>query len=158
MPRSANLASVLEQTLAELAPQQLLVISDAPELTQTAKAYAPGCTHGAATNLDSVDWPSVDLAIVDGDIELDSAHAIQLVSRLRDVYARQVLVIAPSTPRQPLNRSVLIGLGFHRRPIEGPTTSTRHWYSFDLAHYKTTPDWLNARHWANPELWDKFRW
>jgi hypothetical protein len=29
---------------------------------------------------------------------------------------------------------------------------------FDMGCYKATPDWLNARHWANPQLWDKHRW
>ncbi len=29
---------------------------------------------------------------------------------------------------------------------------------FDIAHYKTIPDWLNSRHWANPDLWGKYRW
>ncbi|MGC8698509.1 MAG: DUF6231 family protein, partial [Halothiobacillus sp.] len=29
---------------------------------------------------------------------------------------------------------------------------------FDMGSYKATPDWLNARHWANPQLWDKHRW
>ncbi|WP_404840873.1 DUF6231 family protein [Alkalilimnicola ehrlichii] len=27
-----------------------------------------------------------------------------------------------------------------------------------MATYKTTPDWLNSRNWAHPELFDKFRW
>ena len=30
--------------------------------------------------------------------------------------------------------------------------------AFDVGCYKSTPDWLNARHWANPQLWDKHRW
>jgi hypothetical protein len=31
-------------------------------------------------------------------------------------------------------------------------------YGFDLGSYKATPDWLNARHWAHPEHWGKYRW
>ncbi|WP_290652932.1 DUF6231 family protein [Aquisalimonas sp.] len=31
-------------------------------------------------------------------------------------------------------------------------------YGFDVGTYKTTPDWLNPRYWANPELWGKYRW
>ncbi|MGD8939893.1 MAG: DUF6231 family protein [Gammaproteobacteria bacterium] len=33
-----------------------------------------------------------------------------------------------------------------------------HVYAFDIASYKTTPDWLNNKYWANPELWDKHWW
>lgn len=29
---------------------------------------------------------------------------------------------------------------------------------FDIRQYKNPPDWLNARHWAHPELWNKYRW
>jgi hypothetical protein len=27
-------------------------------------------------------------------------------------------------------------------------------YYYDLDTYKTVPDWLNSRHWANPERWE----
>ncbi len=27
-------------------------------------------------------------------------------------------------------------------------------YDYDLATYKTVPDWLNARYWAHPERWE----
>ena len=27
-------------------------------------------------------------------------------------------------------------------------------YHYDLDTYKTVPDWLNARFWANPERWE----
>jgi hypothetical protein len=27
-------------------------------------------------------------------------------------------------------------------------------YEYDLATYKTVPDWLNARYWAHPERWE----
>ncbi|MDD3447840.1 MAG: DUF6231 family protein [Gammaproteobacteria bacterium] len=33
-----------------------------------------------------------------------------------------------------------------------------HLYGFDIATYKVTPDWLNSRYWANPELWDRYWW
>lgn len=29
---------------------------------------------------------------------------------------------------------------------------------YDIASYKTVPDWLNPRHWAHPERWNKTRW
>ena len=31
-------------------------------------------------------------------------------------------------------------------------------WGYNIADYKPVPDWLNPRHWANPELWDKHRW
>ena len=29
---------------------------------------------------------------------------------------------------------------------------------FNIQDYKVSPDWLSARHWAHPELWDIYRW
>lgn len=29
---------------------------------------------------------------------------------------------------------------------------------YDIASYKAVPDWLNPRHWAHPERWNKARW
>ncbi|WP_322520450.1 DUF6231 family protein [Guyparkeria halophila] len=46
----------------------------------------------------------------------------------------------------------MVSLGFTRQMADEPI------YLFDIETYKRTPDWLNARHWANPELWDKYRW
>lgn len=31
-------------------------------------------------------------------------------------------------------------------------------YEFDIYNYKTTPAWLSNKYWANPELWEKYRW
>ncbi len=33
-----------------------------------------------------------------------------------------------------------------------------HLYKYDITTYKKKPEWLNPTNWANPELWDKFRW
>lgn len=46
----------------------------------------------------------------------------------------------------------MVSLGFTRQAAGDPV------YLFDIETYKHTPDWLNARNWANPELWGKYRW
>ena len=28
-------------------------------------------------------------------------------------------------------------------------------YAYNISNYKMTPDWLNSKNWANPELWEK---
>ena len=33
-----------------------------------------------------------------------------------------------------------------------------HLFSYDLQDYKQVPDWLNAKYWANPELFGKYWW
>jgi len=31
-------------------------------------------------------------------------------------------------------------------------------FKYNISDYKTTPDWLNADNWANPEMWGKYWW
>ena len=31
-------------------------------------------------------------------------------------------------------------------------------WQFNILTYKQVPDWLNAKYWANPDNWNKFRW
>jgi len=98
------------------------------------------------------------VAVIDANALFEtSQQAVTLVSHLRDVCAEQVLVIG-SQNANTLDRGTLTSLGFHRWQKSLDGADNRTWFIFDLAHYKVTPDWLNPRHWANPELWDKYRW
>ncbi len=148
----------LAEAIDTFNPQRLLLIIDhPPALPQTRVDYWAYTGQQASDAIDAL--PSVDLAIIDGDAGFPSAAAaIQLVGRLRDVSATRTLVIASSARTGALPRAELIGLGLHRWQDSRDPDRRRRWFHFALQDYKTTPDWLNARHWANPELWDKFRW
>ncbi len=52
----------------------------------------------------------------------------------------------------------MIGHGFSRVSEWKRQDPQSELYRFDIADYKTTPDWLNSRYWAHPELFDKHRW
>lgn len=84
---------------------------------------------------------------------LGQAAAEQLVARLRDVQAQRILWLLDGSV--PWERKDLLALGF--RLLDGSDDGQR-LYGYDIDNYKTTPDWLNAKHWANPELWGKYRW
>ncbi|MGD8710180.1 MAG: DUF6231 family protein, partial [Ectothiorhodospiraceae bacterium] len=81
-----------------------------------------------------------------------------LLSRLRDVRARRVLVVARRDCSSAWSRRSMVGYGFTPFGTAEADGAPAKLYQFDIATYKTTPDWLNARNWANPELWDKYRW
>lgn len=75
--------------------------------------------------------------------------------RLRDLFAEQSLLLTYTTLSE-LNFNCL---GYIAHPIE---TSDEipdfvSW-QFNLYDYKQLPDWLNAKYWANPENFDKYRW
>ncbi len=84
----------------------------------------------------------------------DAEHAL---AHLRDLYCQRVLLVTPigqgGWPPEDLRAMAFVQLV---REACGATT----WglFGFDLYDYKTTPDWLNPRYWANPHLWDRYRW
>lgn len=95
-----------------------------------------------------------DLVLIGGLEALPRKDGEVLLSRLRDVYARRVLarVVLGDTWQQ----SDMTAFGFTRLAAMAPTDGVL--YGYDVASYKTTPDWLNPRYWANPELWGEYRW
>ncbi len=153
-----KLIEQLLHCLEGFAPQTPLIVSDNPTLAQAITAWPNAVWNSAALRKADHTLPRTDLAIIDGDLPLSSAGANALLSAMRDVYADRVIVIAASQADAPINRERLVGLGFYRYAVSDDAGITRRWYAFDLADYKVTPDWLSPRHWANPELWDKFRW
>ncbi len=75
--------------------------------------------------------------------------------KLRDLFAEQSLLLT-YTPSSELN---FTSLGYIPLTIETsdelpPFIS----WQFNLYDYKQRPDWLNAKYWANPENFDKYRW
>lgn len=103
------------------------------------------------------DAARLDLAILMPDWLRHAADAGTLareLAALRDLYAGAVLAVAEQDV--PLGDAEWRALGFtaHRRDARTGTALQ----GFNLYDYKQCPDWLNARNWANPELWDVYRW
>lgn len=83
-----------------------------------------------------------------------------LLSRLRDVHADRILHIVCSEDEgsdtgQAFNWSLTdsLQMGFslvQKIQRDGSNVSL---YEYCIQNYKTSPDWLNARHWAHPHLW-----
>lgn len=82
-------------------------------------------------------------------------EARQQIAAMRDLLARQLLVFVPENL---LDDTALIGLGLNRQAhfdVEGAAWQA---WSYDIRTYKSVPDWLNPKFWANPENWNKYRW
>ncbi len=102
--------------------------------------------------------------VVAGTLEHMAKEAAgQLIARLRDVHAERLYVIVP-IGRHRQGRashwelSELIAYGLRAVADYGEGAEHQQLFEFDIATYKDTPDWLNARYWAHPERWDKERW
>lgn len=104
----------------------------------------------------------VGLAIVIDAPRVSTRQATaRLLGRLRNYDASAIVAAFHRGDARRLDRWSIgdfLGLGFRRfRP--STRVESDYWlYRYDIYDYKITPDWLNARHWANPEQWGKHRW
>lgn len=106
-----------------------------------------------------------DMGIVTNTVEhLDKNTAIQLLSRLRDLHTRRFCAAVPvgegwSSLQSTWSRNEFLALGMMLVNSYSDDIDRRiHLYKYDIATYKPTPNWLNPDDWANPELWNKYRW
>lgn len=104
-----------------------------------------------------------DLAVI-VDLEATARPTLaHLIARLRDINARRLLLLAEvgtvaGEYAKGWSRADLVGLGLEWLSACRYDGRTVDLYHFDIDTYKTTPDWLNSRYWANPDLFDKYRW
>ena len=114
------------------------------------KRYSLGCFIDPTKSMLS----GSDLDTV-SNTQLSQQSYQNIAIRLRDLFAEQSLLLTP-TPTAQLNFS---SLGYTALPLntDDNTADLISW-QFNLYDYKQRPDWLNAKYWANPENFDKYRW
>lgn len=152
-------------------PRRLIAVGeDAQRLLRDYAGASPQCeletleTKDAAERLQSLESERrYDFALIAGYLErVDSAEGGAVIARLRDVLARRLCVVV-GAGKEGCGESTwsdaelsAFGLTLLSEFEEGGKKARL--YGFDIASYKQTPEWLSPRHWAHPELWDKFRW
>jgi hypothetical protein len=156
--RPATLSAELSEIVSSVRPTTALTLVDddiqLPELGERWH-YSP---EDAAAVLSAPLSGLVDLAIVDSNAELEDKDVHVVLSRLRDLLARRVLIIIRADASPAWARHNLIGCGYtHLADCRHDDTQCV-LFHFDIATYKHTPDWLGPSNWANPEMWDKYRW
>jgi len=153
----------------QLHPESILFIGrDGNELFDEYTSAVSNCRFDIVDKIDNVDALNMhlryDLVFVMRAVEyMAKDQAIALISRLRDVIGRRLIVVVPIgmvDSEQKSNWQVqdLIALGMVSIG-EGQVAGHRiEVFGFDIMTYKTTPDWLNSRYWAHPELFGRFWW
>lgn len=153
--------------LNEAMPRTLLAIG--PQAAEVFTDYVRANPGSALTHLAADDWldqvstaDRFDFVFISGVLEyLPKRNASMLLARLRDVHARQLYALAP-IGKAWLNHTSfweyndLLGLGMERVNVYAKNGLPLALLKFDLRTYKTTPEWLNSKYWARPELWDKY--
>jgi len=167
------MATDIDNALANLLdthqPLSVLVIgTEIPAAITAYRADHPECRLCHVTPPDlpqGLDTPGhSDFGIIINTLEhMDKAHAGRLIARLRDLQTSRFYTVIPMGDQWREQKTVwepsdLIAYGMGLAGQYTDDGKPVHVYKFDINDYKATPDWLNPDHWANPELWDKYRW
>jgi len=80
---------------------------------------------------------------------LDADAARQLIGRTRLFVAPHIILVVPTGC--VLDEAMFRALGFTLCATDVAAGMRIHEY--DIETYKSVPDWLNSRFWANPERW-----
>jgi len=158
---AAGRARALAELLGRWRPRAVLLVGEDPE--GAVAAWAAGerpppevVRRAPAAALADPARPGGrwDLAVLGPDVAgtLARAEAGRLVAALRDVHARRLVLALPEPVPAGWEAPACVALGLT------PVGEGGRLWRFDLHDYKETPDWLNPRFWAHPELWDRFRW
>ncbi|PWV60595.1 DUF6231 family protein [Plasticicumulans acidivorans] len=138
--------AAIRHWLAELAPPTLLLIADADTELTAQLTPAADCVVTRLPIEQVADSQHAAVLLLDGLERLPADDARHLLARLRDHQCHDGLI---RSPRTLWDDSAWLGLGF-TLPASDATHRLARW---SLAEYKTVPDWLNAKFWANPERW-----
>ena len=158
----------IETLLTECRPESLLMLGGGAEdavegYLEQMRLLGRSCRVDRATPMPEID-ERYDMGIVTDTIErLAKRDAVRLLARLRDLYTRRFCVavrIGDDWPslQSTWSRNELLALGMSLVNTYTDDDRPIHLYKYDIGTYKPTPRWLNPGDWANPELWDKYRW
>jgi hypothetical protein len=135
----------LQARLLEIQPESVCALDAAAhQLATDVLPDTPVHRHGNSPG------PTCALALgIDALNGLDAQQAQHLISQTRLYIAPRILLAVQHSCA--LDEATFRALGFTLSATD--TAENLRLYDYDLATYKTVPDWLNARYWAHPERW-----
>ncbi|MFN3715231.1 MAG: DUF6231 family protein [Thiobacillus sp.] len=138
-------AGWLRHRLGEMKPERLCTLDEGAD-----RFLADSLPSIPRQRLDSATAPCTLALGVNALDHLDAALAGHLIHRVRLFAAPRLLLVAQADCA--LDDAAFRALGFIREMADSGTGVRIQ--SYDLATYKPTPDWLNARYWAHPGRWE----
>jgi Family of unknown function (DUF6231) len=162
-------ADDVTRLLEQIAPRSVLLWDlTASRICSPYLQKEPDCKLDRLTNNDVMKQLQTrgryDFCFVANVLErTEKTVAGQVLARLRDLHAVRLFVVAPvgeewSGLESAWEMADFIAYGMRLLHSYEQDGKPMQMYKFDMADYKRTPDWLNAKHWAHPERWDKERW
>jgi len=143
----------LHTRITEIGPQSLVVVGIKSGENAIPEIQSHDLeVHYLQSNEITNDNNRYDLGVI--YLDKNTQESWSALSRSRDILTRHLIVIVPSTNDRPV--SDFVALGMTRTNLE--EFGDYAIYEYDVATYKSTPDWLSAESWANPDQWEKERW
>ncbi|MGF1528483.1 MAG: DUF6231 family protein [Candidatus Competibacterales bacterium] len=152
----------LTQLFEALRPASVLWIDPfAGELPWPSKLTPEPTVH----RIDREPWEQLQvldrfaLGIVANTLEyLDKRTAQLVLGRLRDVNTQRFVALVPlgvqgDHHKSQWERADLLSFGLNLMASYRVDDREVGLYHYAVKTYKTTPEWFNSRHWANPERW-----
>ncbi len=94
--------------------------------------------------------------------QLPKSHGAHLLARLRDLHGGRFSLLLAGDPAThtagPWSANDMLAFGMTLVGHYPSGSGAYRLYNYDIADYKTVPDWFNSRFWAHPERWDKDYW
>jgi len=153
---------VLAALLERHAPARLLVLGSRawPALEAYCSAHADAQPAFAPPGPLPADLAAqrFDLALLVDCLEhLPRRTGLELVGGLRNLNANRLALLLDLASGDWSEADFFaLGLQASERFVRGEQTLTL--FTYDLHDYKQVPDWLNAKHWANPQNFGKYWW
>lgn len=162
-------ADDVTKLLEQLRPRSILLLdSTASRICSSYLQMQPDCRLDHLINEDVLAQLQTrgryDCCFVANVLErMEKAEAGQVLARLRDLHAARLFVVVPigedrSDLASAWEMTDFIAYGMRLLRSYEQDGKRLQMHEFDIGAYKRTPDWLNAKHWAHPERWDKERW
>ncbi|MBL4833231.1 MAG: hypothetical protein JKY26_04570 [Pseudomonas sp.] len=149
--------------LDQYQPRRLLCISG--DSIPAVMAYVEQHPDCVLVETDKVPLPDelanqrYDMAIVADQLEkLDKRQGVELLAGLRNLSVSRMAVLVELEQAPEWQASDFYGLAMQRDARFEKDQRCLTLFTYDLAEYKTVPDWLNAKYWANPENFDRYWW
>lgn len=107
------------------------------------------CVAGIFSFSDAAELPDRTMADL-GILLSPGTEQTAVIAKARDILCRRVILLEP---KPDWTTQALLALGFQR--LAGDV-ETAYLYSPETSN--PPREWNNARHWANPENFDRYRW
>lgn len=148
--------------LDQYAPQRILAVgrSELPVLAAFCQTHPQSSVeHAPCPPLpDALASQRYDLAIIADCLEhLPKRDGMQLLGGIRNLNASRLAVLV-ELARCDWQATEFYSLGLQLHAQYEKDDRTLSLFTYDLLVYKHVPDWLNAKFWANPQMFGKYWW